>query len=222
MSATGRNVEGHERTHLDFYETPGWATRAMLPHLGSGSMDRLRDAPRSVLDAGCGTGAIFRECLTCWPEAKVIGVEVEGARVREAARLMIGNLHFKDDRQQIIEEDFLNIGPPGSVFPRHDTDKDRKWDLVIGNPPYAKAQEFIEHALEIGKTIAFLLRINYLASKKRAAFHKKFPADLYVLPKRPSFTNDNRTDATEYAWFVWGPGDRKMGLGFWRILDIDA
>ena len=34
MSATGRNKKGKERREADFYPTPAWCTRAILPHLG--------------------------------------------------------------------------------------------------------------------------------------------------------------------------------------------
>ena len=29
------------------------------------------------------------------------------------------------------------------------------------------------------------------------------PPRVHVSPKRPSFTPDGKTDATEYAWFTW-------------------
>ena len=78
------------------------------------------------------------------------------------------------------------------------------------NPPYAGAYEFITRSLSevapVNGTVAALLRLNWLGSKKRAAFHKLAPSDVYVLSKRPSFGGSSGTDATEYAWFVWGPG----------------
>jgi hypothetical protein len=90
--------------------------------------------------------------------------------------------------------------------------------LLVTNPPYSLAAEFIQRALErYRKSIdcAFLLRLNYLGSQKRAAFHREHPSDVFVLPRRPSFTGKG-TDATEYAWFVWGPGRG----GRWSILDV--
>jgi hypothetical protein len=78
-------------------------------------------------------------------------------------------------------------------------------DLIITNPPYKFALDFVACALHTGRDVAMLLRLNFLASQQRAAFHKQHPSDVYVLPRRPSFAH-KRTDSTEYAWMVWGPG----------------
>lgn len=76
---------------------------------------------------------------------------------------------------------------------------------IITNPPYSLAMEFVLKGIETGMPCAYLLRLNWLAGKKRQEFHRKHRADIYVLSKRPSFTG-NGTDATEYAWFLWnGP-----------------
>ena len=81
-----------------------------------------------------------------------------------------------------------------------------KFDIIIGNPPYSEAQEFIEHSFELlneNGILIFLLRTNFLESKKRYEFWKKNPlSKLYTLSKRPSFTGKG-TDATSYSWFIW-------------------
>jgi hypothetical protein len=190
MSATGRNLEGSERHAHDFYETPGWATRAILPHLGS---------PETILDCGTGTGAIAREASAFFKRASVYGIEKEEYLYKNAVLLKRPGLEF-------IHGDFFEQAPllAGHFF----AGTFRGFDLVIGNPPYNQAEAFAETAIACGKTVALLLRINWLASKKRAPFHRAHPSDLYVLPRRPSFTNGG-TDATEYAWFVWGEGTIK-------------
>ena len=63
-----------------------------------------------------------------------------------------------------------------------------------------------------------LLRLSFLESKGRVKFHQDFPADVYVLAKRPSFTGDGKADSCAYAWFVWrtpatGHAGRIMVLG---------
>jgi len=86
------------------------------------------------------------------------------------------------------------------------------YDVVIGNPPYADAAAHIARAMDCGRTVAFLLRLNFLGSQKRLDFWRRHPADVYVLSERPSFDGEG-TDATEYAWFVWG----QCGSGPGRI-----
>lgn len=90
-------------------------------------------------------------------------------------------------------------------------------DLIITNPPYTKAQSFIEYAKPRCNTLILLLRINFLASMKRHSFwddHK--PDTLFVLSKRPSF-DGNGTDMTEYAWFVWQNDTKHIEQGIHHI-----
>lgn len=83
-------------------------------------------------------------------------------------------------------------------------------DAVITNPPYSMAQEFVEKALEDADVVIMLLRLGFLESMKRWEWWQDNPIDhLIVLSKRPSFTEDNKTDGSGYAWFVW---DRKCKL----------
>ena len=81
-------------------------------------------------------------------------------------------------------------------------------DLILTNPPFSIAREFIDHSLEHCNTCIMLLRINYLGSISRHEWWKQNqPTALHVLSKRPSFTGKG-TDATDYAWFVWDKTDR--------------
>lgn len=86
---------------------------------------------------------------------------------------------------------------------------ENKYDVIITNPPYNKAQEFVEKSLDIIKPsgkVVMLLRTNFLESQKRYDFWQKNPPSrLYVLSQRPSFTGKG-TDATSYSWFVWDRG----------------
>lgn len=96
---------------------------------------------------------------------------------------------------------------------------DTKHDLIITNPPYKHALEFAERGLEMltpGGYLVLLLRLNFLASKRRAAFFRQhLPTDVYVLSRRPSFlqqTGENprewATDFSDYGWFVWREGSK--------------
>lgn len=176
MSATGRS---DVRRPFDQYVTPSACVEAILPHLGPLS-------GRKILEPSAGTGAIVRVLLEHGAEpGNVWACELDPALGKE---LPMGI--WSDCR------DFLQL-KTGLGF-----------DLVIGNPPYAKAQEFVEHAIaciRTGGTVAMLLRLAFLASRKRVSFHQEHPSDLYVLSRRPSFTGGG-TDSADYGWFVWGPG----------------
>lgn len=76
-------------------------------------------------------------------------------------------------------------------------------DLILTNPPFSLAQEFITKSLQEANTVIMLLRLNFLGAQKRYTFWRDNPpTSLFILSKRPSFTGSG-TDSTEYAWFVW-------------------
>lgn len=151
--------------------------------------------PRDVLDPCAGDGAILSALDA---ETHRRGFEIDDARARKA----------RDGGHDVLSRDALDGAPWGD------------FGAVIMNPPFSHAEAFIERALAeaAGRSVVALLRLNWLGGMKRSAFHRKRPADVYVLPRRPSF-NGGGTDATEYAWFAWGWGSPG---GRWRILDLST
>ena len=192
MSATGRS---DVRVPGDFYRTPEWVTRAILPHLPTGG---------TILDAGCGDGSILSVLVAEHLDGVVLGVDNDPALVA-ATRSRCGTDADGSHLASIVVGDFLRWDQPV--------------DLVIANPPFSLSLEFVEVALEATSArhgvVAMLLRLGWLAGRKRSDFHRAHPSDVFVLERRPSFTADGGTDASEYAWFVWGPGRG----GRWSILD---
>lgn len=85
-----------------------------------------------------------------------------------------------------------------------------QYDVVLTNPPYSLAQEFIEHGLAHSKEMWLLLRLNFLGSIKRGGWwmHGRNPNALFILTQRPRFAKNKHgkigSDGTEYAWFYWG------------------
>lgn len=221
MSARGRGP--YNGGKHSFYETPAWATEALVRALPAAFTENgLR-----VLDAGCGTGAIGRELKRLTEHWTIEGVELDSKHVEVAKK---GGSYAK-----VHQGTFFNVL----------TQK----DAVVMNPPFPDAQRFIEHSLRLVASnrdagfgfVAALLRLNWMASKSRVEFHRKHPAHIVALSKRPSFdgpkgrlvpkkTKTGRvvrkngkivlvrrktTDATDYGWFIWGDGKE----GRWDVAD---
>jgi len=87
---------------------------------------------------------------------------------------------------------------------------------IITNPPYAKAQEFVEHALDIsadGCKVAMFLKIQFLEGKARRELFKKYPPKtVYVSSSRlrcamnGDFEKYAKSTAVCYCWYVWEKG----------------
>ncbi len=77
-------------------------------------------------------------------------------------------------------------------------------DWIVGNPPYAVAEEHVRKAIGVAPRVAFLLRLAFLESLERIPFWKEHPCrTVWVLSKRPSFTGGGSTDSCPYGFFFW-------------------
>lgn len=196
------SVTGHTpglRHPDDYYATPAWCTRAILPHLRPRSSFCDND---TVIDPCCGDGAILDVLAEAYPHARGLGIELnEGRHAIASAK-----------GHAAIRGDALGPLPWASGI-----------ELVVMNPPFKLSMEFVERSLQEvqpGGTVAVLLRLAWLASQKRAAWLRKNTPSVYVLPKRPSFTGKG-TDSTDYGWFVWTKG-AVCGGPTVRILEVPA
>lgn len=94
----------------------------------------------------------------------------------------------------------------------------RHVDCIITNPPYSEAQAFVEKGLTEADVVIMLLRGGFLGSYERHEWWKNNkPTTLIVLSDRPSFTDDNKTDGSEYFWYVWDKNNR-LGLDSFYFL----
>ena len=77
-------------------------------------------------------------------------------------------------------------------------------DLIMTNPPFILAKEFLDKSLVEAMNVFYLLRTGYLASQDRVDFWRRIgtPNKLLVLPQRPKFVH-NGSDSQEYAWFCY-------------------
>lgn len=138
---------------------------------------------RSCLEPSAGGGAFMRAL-------QAVGAVVAGCDVDIVAPTVRDGM--------AVCHDFMAMAGPDEPFelPR--------WDWIVGNPPYNEAQAHVERAIALADIgCAFLLRLAFLESEKRAAFWRLYPpAEVHVLSRRPSFTGGG-TDSAAYAFFVW-------------------
>jgi hypothetical protein len=168
-----------ERRGGDAYFTP--------PRLAEASCARLAGLikiPTKVLEPGAGSGVFVHAARKQWDTAHVVGIDV--------APQAHGILRF-------------NFLLPGAL-PGIDIA-----DLIIGNPPYMLAEQFVDAALarlNFDGHVAFLLRLSFLGGQKRAdtLWSRRDLRWLLPITPRPSFTQDGKTDASEYALYVWERG----------------
>lgn len=67
---------------------------------------------------------------------------------------------------------------------------DNNYDLIITNPPFSLAQEFITKALTESRNVIMLLRLNFLGAQSRCDWWQdKSPQRLFVLSQRPCFVH---------------------------------
>lgn len=189
MSVTNR---GTIRKENDFYPTPAVVIETFLDNYHIGDNGEIT----KILEPCAGNGNIIKALQ----ERGYTSIKAVELRKEEAENLnnMLGYGNF-------AIADFLTLNP------KHIGDI----DVVITNPPFSLAMEFLQKSLEIVKDdgkVILLLRLGFLASRKRFGFMRENPpTEMYVLNQRPSFTGKG-TDAQEYAWFVWDKAKEKQKI----------
>jgi hypothetical protein len=173
VSATNR---GAKRKPGDFYETHAWCVERFT--------EALRLPGGRWLEPAAGRGAIVRAVNR--PDVVWDAVELSQENWQRIEGVTGVTVH--GDFLQVAEQMKALVVEP--------------YEVVMTNPPYSLAQEFIEACFPLARHVVMLLRINFLASEARAGFMRAFPPDIYVLPNRPDFTGGGG-DSTEYAWFHW-------------------
>ena len=168
---------GSIRKPYDFYATPIDVVKNILTKI---NLNKYGD---KVLEPSAGNGNVVQGLKEIYPQKDVTALEIR-AEEKETLR---------EKSNKVIIGDYLNIDVG-------------KYDIIIGNPPYSLAKEFILKSLDNlndDGILIFLLRTAFLESKSRYQFWQENPlSGLYTLSKRPSFTGHG-TDATSYSWFVW-------------------
>lgn len=187
------------REETDHYPTPielCYASVGILPEIFE---------PKRVIDPGAGQGPWGYAVRQRYSEANILGIEMDTTKWCPDKYL------WQREYNQWSSADYLGLFAERFTYA----------DLIIGNPPYGRnadgskdrnlAEKFVKRSYELLRTegyLVFLLRLGFLEGQRRAkTFWPKYPLkDLYVLSRRPSFTGDQRTDATSYGLYVWQKG----------------
>ena len=126
--------------------------------------------------------------------------------------------------------DIVDRGYPNTIITDFLTWKSNKlYDLIITNPPYSLAGEFIEKGMEclsIGGHMAMFLKLQFLEGQKRKDLFDKYPPKyVYVfrnrigpwrdgLDKNPD-TGKRWASTITFAWFIWEKGNRSEPIIRW-------
>jgi hypothetical protein len=172
--------EAGGRAEADHYPTPPVLARA-----GVEIAEDLLGEIRSVLEPGCGYWSPFLAASN--PSEKRYGVDIGSIDNEEFDRL-IGVDYLTD------EECFYRAW------------SNRRWHLIITNPPFSLATEFVERSRELiadDGLVVMLLRLSIEGSVRRRKFWQNNPYLFrYVIRPRPSFVKGT-SDNSEYGYFVW-------------------
>lgn len=208
-----------ERVKDDYYATPVWIIKKFLKWAKSDNhLELFNNRPIEILDP-CAGGSFEYPIMPY----------LEGLKAVFKNDKFCYNYTSNDIRRTSLAKyqfDFLTA--KSSFF-----NKPNLFDIVISNPPYLLATEFIKKGLEMVRPdgyVIYLLRLNFFGSKSRHKFWQNNMAEWCAISsKRPSFCKTCKycnykfnsiaitcphcmkklmrgTDATEYATFVWKKG----------------
>jgi len=178
MSSTNRGTRGGNGH--DQFPTPAWCVHRLL--------EAIELPGSNWLEPCAGAGAIIKAVNEKRNGVHWYAWDIDG-KYRDSLVWSIGT-----DRVQI--GDALKLSIPPSTH------------TILTNPPFFISHLLAEHFLASSKAlVVFLQRLNWCAGPRAAMFRGQRPS-VYVLPDRPSFTPDGKTDSIEFAWFVFdGAGD---------------
>lgn len=182
MSSTNR---GYDRHKSDYYVTP---INVVVDFLGEfNKVEQVfKQRERVILDPSAGGDS---ENPMSYPEAlKQMGVNEK----------LIKTMDIREDSLAEAKGNYL------------ETKLDYKPFMIITNPPFVHAKEFIEKALEEvedGGYVVMLVRLNFFGSQRRfSMWQNQMPKYSFVHSKRISFTPDGKTDSIEYQHLVYQKG----------------
>ena len=136
---------------------------------------------------------------------------------------------FTDNEVQITGLDLIDRGYPNTIVQNFLTwNTVKKFDVIITNPPFSLAQEFIEKSMTLLKDngqMAMFLKIQFLEGVKRKDFFEKYPPKyVYVFRSRMATWNNGQpldpkgkrwATTMCHAWFIWEKGSTSEPIIRW-------
>jgi len=195
MSSTHdpKGEKGYRAESDDFYETPLWCVERLL--------EAYTPPPGAWLEPCAGRGAIV------FAVNKVLPNHAGWTAFDKNPVMHDALAKYSTAGTVLAPTDFLAYVPP------------RGYDVLMTNPPYKLAPAILSHAVRVSRVTILLLRLSFLATQDRNEFMKISAPDVYVLPDRPSFRGEGKTDSTDYAWFVWDRAVMPRRVGHIRVLN---
>ena len=200
MSSTNR---GGKREVSDYYATPIPVIQSFLRAWAQDFDPDLVKSPHSGVFAGiksildpCAGGVKHKFVGGCEPMAYPEAIRLSAELFPDLQT--VTTVDIRADSPADVHGDYRMLPSKGG------------FDLIISNPPFCFAQEFIERALtQVGRGgyVAMLLRLNYFGSDERFPFwNRHMPYRCYVNHKRISFTKNGKSDSIEYMHAIWQEG----------------
>lgn len=160
-----------------------------------------------VIDPCCGTGVLSHVAMQEGYEVFPIDIHdwgFGGSYIQDFLEMEYADLHYED-------------------LPIHDF-------TIYMNPPFSKAQEFVEKAFKLGaRKVVCFQRFAWWESRGRKPFWQKYPPNrIYICGDRADcwrhdIPKDERgsSSPTAHAWFVWEKGN-PPGTVLGHIYKTDA
>lgn len=171
-----------ERKPADLYPTPVDGTESIVPVIQVISDYLALDKPMRIWEPACGDGRMAR--VLEWH-----GFDVFGSDFRETPGYGFGGIDFLKDQPRTT-----GLVPEGS------------FDMIVTNPPFSLAEQFIRRALSITPNVAMLLKATYWnAASRLPFFHEHRPSFVLPLTWRLAFLESERgkSPLMDCIWVVW-------------------
>jgi hypothetical protein len=204
MSST-LNAKREGDDAIDDFQTPPWAiecmkdhlVRMLTPHAARLKAGFTKSLRPQILEPAVGEGNIVRVCRTLgdWHGCDVRDVLAQD--VRADVKMVRGS--FLDPST------LAALAPPPGGY-----------DMVITNPPYSLAMEFLRRSLELihdDGWVVFLLRVGFLQALERHEFMIGHVPDQHTLGKRPSYDKPHPPKCTVWECFSCGIAGRRKYWG---------